>query len=83
MIDSGGLDEVRRHVEPLRQYVDAINATDNTAAHAHASNVAIAIAIARLGIEPVLQVVCRDKNRLALQADILGAALHGVVNVAA
>ena len=45
MIDSGGLDEVRRHAEPLREYVDAINATDNTAAHAHASNVAIAIAL--------------------------------------
>jgi methylenetetrahydrofolate reductase (NADPH) len=81
-VDTGGLDEVRRHVEPLREYVDAINATDNPAAHAHASNTAIAIALARLGVEPVLQVVCRDKNRLALQADILGAALHGVVNVA-
>ena len=81
-VDTGGLDEVRRHVEPLRGYVDAINATDNPAAHAHASNVSIAIALERLGIEPVLQVVCRDKNRLALQADILGAALHGVVNVA-
>ena len=82
VIDSGGLDEVRRHAEPLCEHVDAINATDNTAAHAHASNTSIAIALVRLGIEPVLQVVCRDKNRLALQADVLGAALHGVVNVA-
>jgi methylenetetrahydrofolate reductase (NADPH) len=81
-LDSGGLDEVRRLAEPLHEYVDAINATDNPAAHAHASNTAIAIALERLGFEPVLQVVCRDKNRLALQADILGAALHGVVNVA-
>jgi methylenetetrahydrofolate reductase (NADPH) len=81
-VDTGGLDEVRRHSEPLRDYVDAVNATDNPAAHAHASNVSIAIALERLGIEPVLQVVCRDKNRLALQADILGAALHGVSNVA-
>jgi methylenetetrahydrofolate reductase (NADPH) len=80
-VDVGGLDEVRRHVEPIAGYVDAVNATDNPAAHAHASNVSIAIAIARLGVEPVLQVVCRDKNRLALQADILGAALHGVVNI--
>jgi methylenetetrahydrofolate reductase (NADPH) len=81
-IDTGGLDEVRRRVEPLAPHVDAINATDNTAAHAHASNVAIAIALLRIGVEPIMQVVCRDKNRLALQADILGAALHGVVNVA-
>jgi methylenetetrahydrofolate reductase (NADPH) len=81
-IDVGGLDEVRRRVEPIAAHVDAINATDNTAAHAHASNVSIAIALVRLGVEPIMQVVCRDKNRLALQADILGAALHGVVNVA-
>jgi methylenetetrahydrofolate reductase (NADPH) len=80
-VDVGGLDEVHRHLEPIAPYVDAVNATDNPAAHAHASNVSIAIAIARLGVEPVMQVVCRDKNRLALQADILGAALHGVINI--
>ena len=81
-IDVGGLDEVRRRLEPLAAVADAVNATDNTAAHAHASNVSIAIALLRLDVEPIMQVVCRDKNRLALQADILGAALHGVVNVA-
>jgi methylenetetrahydrofolate reductase (NADPH) len=81
-IDVGGLDEVRRRSEPLAHVVDAINATDNTAAHAHASNVSIAIALLRVGLEPIMQVVCRDKNRLALQADMLGASLHGVVNIA-
>ncbi len=80
-IDGGGLDAVRRHTEPLRPWVDALNATDNTAAHAHASNVAMAIALKHLDVEPVLQVVCRDKNRLAQQADIVGAALHGIENV--
>ena len=82
VVDGGGLDAVRRRLEPLRPWVDAVNATDNTAGHAHASNVAVAIALVRLGVEPVLQVVCRDKNRLACQADIVGAALHGVENVA-
>ena len=62
-------------------WVDAVNATDNTAAHAHASHVAVAIALQQLGMEPILQVVCRDKNRLAIQADIVGAALHGVENI--
>lgn len=81
VIDGGGLAEVERHVERLRPWVDALNATDNTAAHAHASNVAIAIALLRVGVEPILQVACRDKNRLALQADIVGGALHGVENV--
>jgi len=81
VIDGGGLDAVRRRAEPLAPWVDAVNATDNTAAHAHASNVAIAIALKHLGIDPILQVVCRDKNRLAAQADIAGAALHGVTDV--
>ena len=82
-INSGGLDAVKRHVDAIAPHVDAINATDNPAAHAHASNVAIAIAISQLGAEPVLQVVCRDKNRLAIQADIVGAALFGVQNICA
>lgn len=80
-IDGGGLERVRTLLEPVRDWVDAVNATDNAAAHAHASNVAIAIAIRQLGVEPILQVVCRDKNRLAIQADIAGASLHGVENI--
>src|SRR5204862_5241455 len=63
------------------EWVDAMNATDNTSAHAHASPVATSIALLQLGVEPVLQLVCRDRNRLALQADIVGAALHGVENI--
>ena len=80
-VDGGGLDAFRERIAEMAQWVDAMNATDNTAAHAHASNVAVAIALARLGVEPVLQVVCRDKNRLACQADIVGASLHGIENV--
>lgn len=81
MIDTGGFAAVQRHLDNLEPWVDAINATDNTAAHAHASNVAMAVAMRRLGAEPVLQVVCRDKNRLALQADIVGASMFGVENI--
>jgi methylenetetrahydrofolate reductase (NADPH) len=80
-VDGGGLEALRARTAELAPWVDAINATDNPAAHAHASNVAVAIGLVRLGFEPVLQVVCRDKNRLALQGDIVGAALHGVHNV--
>jgi methylenetetrahydrofolate reductase (NADPH) len=80
-VDGGGLDAFNHRIAEMAEWVDAMNATDNTAAHAHASNVAVAIAIARAGVEPILQVVCRDKNRLALQADIVGAALHGVENI--
>jgi methylenetetrahydrofolate reductase (NADPH) len=80
-VDGGGLDALRERVSEIAPYVDAVNATDNPAAHAHASNVAVAIGLLRIGLEPVMQVVCRDKNRLALQSDIVGAALHGVENV--
>lgn len=81
-IDGGGLAAVEAAAEALRPYVDAVNATDNPAAHAHASNTAIAIGMKQFGLEPILQVVCRDKNRIAMQADIMGAALFGVENVA-
>ena len=81
VVDSGGLAAVQRVYEPYAELCDAMNATDNTAAHAHASNVSVAIALMRLEVEPIMQVVCRDKNRLAIQADIVGAALHGVENI--
>lgn len=80
-IDSGTLDSFNERIAEMAQWVDAMNATDNTAAHAHASNVACAIAIAHAGVEPILQIVCRDKNRIACQADMVGAALHGVHNI--
>ncbi|MDX6561535.1 MAG: methylenetetrahydrofolate reductase [Gaiellales bacterium] len=81
VVDGGGLEAVREKLEQYEPWVDALNATDNTAAHAHASNVSVAIALLNLGMEPIMQVVCRDKNRLAIQADIVGAALHGVENI--
>lgn len=81
-VNSGTLEEFRGRVAEMAQWVDAMNATDNPTARAHASNVSVAIALLGFGIEPILQVVGRDKNRLACQADIVGAALHGVENVA-
>ncbi len=80
-MNGGSLAEFGERIAELGEWVDAINATDNPTARAHASNVAVAIAIAQAGFEPILQVVCRDKNRLACQADIVGAALHGIENV--
>ena len=80
-VNAGGLDAVRDRFEPYEDYVDATNATDNTAAHAHASALAVAIALKQLGMEPVMQLTCRDRNRLALEAEIAGAALHGVENI--
>jgi methylenetetrahydrofolate reductase (NADPH) len=80
-VNTGGLEAVQRNFEPFEDWVDAVNATDNTAAHAHASSLAVAIALKQVGMEPVMQLVCRDRNRLALQAEIAGAALHGIENI--
>jgi methylenetetrahydrofolate reductase (NADPH) len=80
-VNSGGLDAVHELFAPYEEYVDAVNATDNTAAHAHASPLAVAIALQQLGMEPIMQLVCRDRNRLALEAEIAGAALHGIENI--
>jgi methylenetetrahydrofolate reductase (NADPH) len=82
-VDGQGLEKVHRLLESIAPYVDAINATDNPAAHAHASNVSIAIAMQQAGVEPIMQVVCRDKNRIAIQADIVGASMFGVRNICA
>jgi methylenetetrahydrofolate reductase (NADPH) len=80
-VNAGGLDAVRERFAPYEEYVDATNATDNTSAHAHASPLAVAIALKQLEMEPVMQLTCRDRNRLALEAEIAGAALHGIENI--
>jgi methylenetetrahydrofolate reductase (NADH) len=80
-VDSGGRDAVQERFAPYEDYVDATNATDNTSAHAHASSLAVAIALRQLGMEPIMQLTCRDRNRLALEAELAGAALHGIENV--
>lgn len=65
----------------MAPFVDAINVTDNQGAHMRISPLAAAALLLREGIEPVFQMTCRDRNRLALQSDLLGAAALGVKNV--
>ena len=74
-IDGNGMEKVAKEADRLRPWFDAVNSTDNAAAHAHASNLSVAIAMKMHGLEPVMQIAQRDKNRLAVQADIMGAAL--------
>ena len=81
VIDGGGLPEIRFQLAPMKAWVDVVNATDNPAARAHASPLSVAIALRQCGVEPVMQLVCRDRNRLALQSDIVGAAMHGIGNL--
>ncbi|MFL5863667.1 MAG: methylenetetrahydrofolate reductase, partial [Solirubrobacteraceae bacterium] len=81
VIDGGGHAELQRQLAPMRGVVDAFNATDNPAAHAHVSPLAVSIGLQEVGAEPIMQLVCRDKNRLALEADLMGAAMYGIENV--
>jgi methylenetetrahydrofolate reductase (NADPH) len=79
--DSADPTAIVRDAETLRGSADAVNCTDNSAAHTHVSALAASRLLVERGIEPVMQFVCRDRNRLALQADLLGAAALGVRNV--
>ena len=62
----------------LKGYVDAVNVTDNQTAMVRMSSFAACVFIKQLGMNPILQMVTRDRNRLAMQADILGAYSHGI-----
>ena len=74
-------DAMRRKGELLKASCDALNVTDNQAAVVRMSSVAGCVLLKETGAEPVLQMVARDRNRLALQSDILGAAALGIRNV--
>ena len=75
------VDEVRHKAEPLKGNVDAVNITDNQTAMVRMSSWAASLLLIQEGLEPNFQMVCRDRNRLAMQADILGAYAHGIRNM--
>lgn len=80
-VDGADPSAVHGIAEGLRGRVDAVNCTDNSSAHPHLSSVAAGHLLLDAGVEPIVQLTCRDRNRLALQADLLGAAALGVRNV--
>jgi len=65
----------------IKDYVDAINVTDNQTSVCRLCSLAACIRIKQMGLEPVLQMVTRDRNRIAMQSDILGAASFGINNI--
>jgi len=79
--DSADAQEVYDAAVTLAAVCDAINATDASGANCHMSSVAICALLTRAGYSPVFQVSCRDRNRIAIQGDLLGAAAMGVCNV--
>ena len=74
-------DDLLRKALPLAGLADAVNVTDGASARAHLSAPIAAALLAREGIEPILQFTCRDRNRIALQGDLMGAAACGVRNL--
>jgi methylenetetrahydrofolate reductase (NADPH) len=66
---------------PLKGLADAVNITDGAGARPHLGAVTAAAILVEQGIEPVLQLTCRDRNRIALQSDLLGAAASGIRNL--
>ena len=79
--DSADPDEVYRRARVFDGYADAINATDGSGANCHMSSVSVCALLTHSGYAPVMQISCRDRNRIAIQGDILGGAAMGVCNI--
>ena len=75
------LETIARDAKTLKGYADAVNVTDNQAASVRMASIPVCALLIQHGVEPVGQMTCRDRNRLAIQADLLGAAALGVRNV--
>jgi methylenetetrahydrofolate reductase (NADPH) len=71
-------EKVRQKAEKLRGYVDAVNVTDNQTAMVRMSSFAACLILKQMGLHPILQMVTRDRNRLAMQSDIIGAYAHEI-----
>jgi methylenetetrahydrofolate reductase (NADPH) len=74
-------DQLRKMAQGLRGCADAYNLTDNQAANVRMSSLASSVICLQEGLEPVMQMTCRDRNRIAMQSDIIGASSLGIRNV--
>ena len=79
--DSADPEDVYERAKVFDGWVDAINAVDASGANCHMSSVGICALLTRMGYAPVYQISCRDRNRIAIQGDVLGAAAMGVANM--
>ncbi|MDY6824047.1 MAG: methylenetetrahydrofolate reductase [Thermodesulfobacteriota bacterium] len=75
------IEALMKKAEPLKGMVDVVNVTDNQTAVVRMSSFGASLLAIQAGLEPNFQMVCRDRNRLAMQADILGAYAHGIKNM--
>jgi len=79
--DASNKETLLKNVMPLKGVADAVNVTDSPGAKAHMSSLTAAIILAQNGIDPILQLTVRDRNRLALQGDLIGASALGINNI--
>jgi methylenetetrahydrofolate reductase (NADPH) len=79
--DSARSEPILAQAAHLAPYVHAVNVPDGTGANPHVSGLAASALLVRAGVEPVMHLACRDRNRIALQSDLLGAAALGIHNV--
>ncbi|MEC9342827.1 MAG: methylenetetrahydrofolate reductase [Pseudomonadota bacterium] len=79
--DSADPQDVYERAAIFEGWVDGINAVDASGANCHMSSVGICALLTRMGYAPIMQIACRDKNRIAIQGDVLGAAAMGVSNI--
>ena len=75
------IDPITATAALLRDWVDAVNVTDNQGSNVRLASWAGSLAVLQAGLEPVMQMTCRDRNRIALQSDLLGASALGIRNV--
>jgi methylenetetrahydrofolate reductase (NADPH) len=74
-------EKVEHHAEMMREYVDAYNLTDNQTAIVRTSSIACGALLVNMGLDPIIQITCRDRNRIAIQSDVLGAVALGIKNI--
>jgi len=74
-------DFIRHHAEMLQNHVDAFNITDNQTAIVRTSSIACGNILVQMGLDPIVQMTVRDRNRIAIQSDILGASALGIKNM--
>ena len=79
--DASDKETLLKNVMPLKGVADAVNVTDSPGAKVHMSSLTASIILAQNDIDPILQLTVRDRNRLALQGDLVGASALGVNNI--
>jgi methylenetetrahydrofolate reductase (NADPH) len=75
------IDKITQTAAQLKDWVDAVNVTDNQGSNVRLASWAGSLAVLNTGLEPVMQMTCRDRNRIALQSDLLGASALGIRNI--